>query len=585
MTVGFIEEYPGARAAEDLERAAREMLIFAQDLTVKDDKGEPLVAKVRVPADRLADGPHSHRFLIVDYDASTGRLLPPVDLTDPKYEGRDPAWSFNQDLFTGMTAKALENSASFHAQNAYAIAARTLAAFEFALGRRLPWAFPSHELYIVPHAFAEANAYYSPDDHALLFGYVPLEDGTTVYTCCSHDIVAHETTHAILDGLRPRFMKPGLPDQAAFHEAFADIVALLSVFSIPELVESQLGETDEEGLIPAGKVSEREFHNSALFQVAEQIGQAQSGNRGSALRRSLTLKPNVEWKSKPEFEEPHRRGEVLVAAVMRTLAAIWGKRVEDLIRAESLSRSRAAREGAKSAEHLLNMSIRAIDYAPAMEFEFEDFLDAMLVSDAIVAPEDSHDYRGILRDSFGAWGIEQPKEQTISLSETPLRYRNINYVSLRADRDEVFWFIWQNAEALRIDRSFHLLVDSVRPSVRVGPDGLIVNEVVADYAQALDGTAAGLAALGVTIPEGVKSETEIQVWGGGTIIFDQFGMAKLHERKPIDDWEGRQSRRLEYLVRHGFYDTMGRLGFSHGAGEAFRFADFHVPDDLAGEEW
>jgi hypothetical protein len=83
---------------------------------------------------------HSHRFLIVDYDASTGRLLPPVDLTDPKYEGRDPAWSFNQDLFKGMTAKALENSASFHAQNAYAIAARTLAAFEFALGRRLPWA-------------------------------------------------------------------------------------------------------------------------------------------------------------------------------------------------------------------------------------------------------------------------------------------------------------------------------------------------------------------------------------------------------------------------------------------------------------
>lgn len=584
MTVGYVEEYPGARAAEELERRARDMLIFAQDPTVKDEDGKPLVARVRVPADRLEDGPHSHRFLIVDYDASTGRLLPPVDLTDPNYMGRDPAWSFNQDLFKGLTADELENSASFHAQNAYAIAARTLAAFEFALGRRLPWAFPSHELYVVPHAFAEANAYYSPDDHALLFGYVPLEDGKTAYTCCSHDVVAHETTHAILDGLRPRFMKPGLPDQAAFHEAFADIVALLSVFSIKELVESQLGKADMAGQIPAGKVSEQEFRRSALFQVAEQIGQAQSRNRGSALRRSLTLTPNKEWKDKPEFEEPHRRGEVLVAAVMRTLAAIWAKRVQDLIRADSLSRSRAAREGAKSAEHLLNMAIRAIDYAPAIEFEFEDFLDAMLVSDAIVAPEDAHDYRGILRESFAAWGIEQPKEQTISLSEAPLRYRNINYVSLRADPDEVFWFIWQNAEALRIDPSYFLFVDSVRPSVRVGPDGLIVNEVVADYAQALDGIPAELAALGITIPAGVKPETEIQIWGGGTIIFDQFGMAKLHERKSIDDWQ-RQSRRLEYLVRHGFYDTQGRLGFSHGAGEAFRFADFHVPDDLAGEEW
>jgi hypothetical protein len=583
MTVGFIEEYPGGRAAEEVERRAREMLIFAQDPTVKDDNGEPLVAKVRVPADRLADGPHSHRFLIVDYDASTGRMLPPVDLTDPKYEGRDPAWSFNKDLFKGMTAEQLENSAAFHAQNAYAIASRTLAAFEFALGRRLPWSFLSHELYIVPHAFAEANAYYSPADHALLFGYVPLEDGKTVYTCCSHDIVAHETTHAILDGLRPRFMKPGLPDQAAFHEAFADIVALLSVFSIKELVESQLGPADMEGLIEAGRVTEKEFRRSALFQVAEQIGKA-TGNRGSALRRSLTLTPNTDWKDNPEFEEPHRRGEVLVAAVMRTLAAIWAKRVQDLIRDDSLSRSRAAREGAKSAEHVLNMAIRAIDYAPAIEFEFEDFLDAMLVADAIVAPEDAHDYRGILRESFAAWGIEQPEEQTISLSETPLRYRNINYVSLRADPDEVFWFIWQNAEALKIDRDYFLLVDSVRPSVRVGPDGLIVNEVVADYAQALDGTPEELAALGITIPAGVKPETEIQIWGGGTIIFDQFGMAKLHERKPIDDWN-RQSRRLEYLVRHGYYDTQGRLGFSLGAGEAFRFADFHVPDDLAGEEW
>jgi len=35
---------------------------------------------------------------------------------------------------------------------------RTLAAFESALGRRLPWAFGGHQLYLVPHAFSEANA-------------------------------------------------------------------------------------------------------------------------------------------------------------------------------------------------------------------------------------------------------------------------------------------------------------------------------------------------------------------------------------------------------------------------------------------
>jgi hypothetical protein len=231
------------------------------------------------------------------------------------------------------------------------------------------------------------------------------------------------------------------------------------------------------------------------------------------------------------------------------------------------------------------MAIRAIDYAPAIEFEFEDFLDAILVSDAVVAPDDEHGYRDSLRESFAAWGITQPQEQTVNLTATPLRYRNINYVSLRADRDEVFWFIWQNADALKLDRRYYLQVDSVRPSVRVGPDGLVVNEVVADYVQALDTAAAELKELGVRVPDGVHDDLQVQVWGGGTLIFDQFGMAKLHERKGIDDWGGRQTRRLEYLLRHGFYDTRGRLGFSFGAGEAFRFADFHVADVLAGEEW
>ena len=63
-----------------------------------------------------------------------------------------------------------------------------------------------------------------------MFGY-SAPDGHT-YFCLSHDIVVHETTHALLDGLRDSFIEPSSPDQAAFHEGFADIVALLSVFSL-----------------------------------------------------------------------------------------------------------------------------------------------------------------------------------------------------------------------------------------------------------------------------------------------------------------------------------------------------------------
>ena len=75
-------------------------------------------------------------------------------------------------------------------------------------------------LRIYPHALREANAYYSPEKKALLFGYFPASDrrpgdhlpGGMVFTCLSHDIVAHETTHALLDGMHRRFIEPTNPD-------------------------------------------------------------------------------------------------------------------------------------------------------------------------------------------------------------------------------------------------------------------------------------------------------------------------------------------------------------------------------------
>ena len=180
---------------------------------------------------------------MVDRDPASGCFYEPVDLNDPYLLAQD-----------GLPPS--ESNPQFHQQMVYAVAMRTIRSFEQALGRLALWR--AHDpcadadgkvigdeyvqrLRIYPHALREANAYYSPDKKALLFGYFPAPVGRgdpgaariTVFTCLSHDIIAHETTHALLDGMHRRFIEPSNPDVLAFHEAFADIVALFQHFSLP----------------------------------------------------------------------------------------------------------------------------------------------------------------------------------------------------------------------------------------------------------------------------------------------------------------------------------------------------------------
>jgi hypothetical protein len=557
--------------------------ILAQDPAVLEAGTTRILrADVPVPYDEVLRGPRSSRFAVVDYDATRNRLHPPTELCDA-------------ETLKGLTDRQLIDSRAFRAQNVYAIAARTLGAFEVALGRRIPWSFTGHQLNLVPAAFNEANAYYDAESNAVLFGYfegqVRQRDGKwkrgTVYTGLSHDIVAHETTHAVLDGLRSRFEEPGLPDQLAFHEAFADIVALLSVFSVEELVETALGEADAEGRIPSSRVDEEALRCGVLLGLAEEMGEATTAHSGAALRRSVAMAKITTWVDDPDFDEPHRRGEILVAAVMRAFVGMWVDRLDALTSREGrLDRKRAAEEGRKSAEHLLRMVIRAIDYTPPLEFEYDDFVEALLVSDAEAAPDDAHHYRERLRTSFADFGMA-PQGRVVEIGRVArLTYDSINAAELRQRSDEVFRFLWLNAVPAGLDRAYYATVDDLVPSIRVGPDGLVLQEVVGTYRQMLNGTAAELKALskGALDVGGLEDGTPIQLHGGGTLIFDQFGRAKHHVQKPIFDW-GRQSRRLAYLVRNGMTDRSGRFGFSPGIAEGQRFAVLHDPSIDPEEVW
>ena len=259
-------------------------------------------------------------------------------------------------------------------------------------------------LRIYPHALRDRNAYYSPSKKALLFGYFPVaskdEDntpGTIVFTCLSHDIIAHETTHALLDGVHPRFNEPTNPDVQAFHEAFADIVALFQHFTYPAVLESQIRRT-------RGDLAQREPARAAGAAV-------RAGHRTGAALRDALGRPRREtgtWKPRPPDPHAlestlgaHDRGAILVAAVFRAFLLIYRARTADLFRIATQGTgtlpegeihpdltARLAQEAARCADRVLQMCIRAIDYCPPVDITFGDFLRGIITADLDFSPED-----------------------------------------------------------------------------------------------------------------------------------------------------------------------------------------------------
>src|SRR5262249_54354299 len=244
----------------------------------------------------------------------------------------------------------------------------------------------------------------SQGDRAIFCGYYP-DTGGMVFTCLSHDVVAHETTHALVDGLRPGYLRPSSADQAAFHEAFGDIVALLSVLSVREIVSVGLdrGKSLSKDLVDAKDVTEDALKNSLLLGLADQVGEAMYGVRGMSLRRSINIAPSPALKDTDEYQECHRRGELLVAAVLGTFLKVWQSRI---VLYGKLERGKVSRVGVvdaaiETAEHLLNMCIRALDYCPPTDLVFGDFLSAMLTADFEMHRNDSrYGYRKSLIDGF-----------------------------------------------------------------------------------------------------------------------------------------------------------------------------------------
>jgi hypothetical protein len=540
----------------------RRVPVLAQDTGVQGPDGTILTASVPIAWEALEQGPTGHRVQVVDYDATTQTLYRPPQ-TDPD----QVPYPFGD--------KEILGDPGFHAKNAYALVMRTLARFEYALGRRVTWNFPAHQLKVVPHAFQEMNAFYSREAQSVVFGYYR-RGNEPVFLCLSHDIVVHETTHALLDGLRGRFMAPSSPDQAAFHEGFADIVALLSVFSLRDvlglLIERDPDSNEKDGVISRADVTADKLRESVLLGLAEDMAAEAGGARVNALRRSVDLEPDRNLLNRAQYREPHRRGEVLVAATMRAFVDAWVRRLVGpaATQTELIDLRRVIEEGADVADTLLTMAIRGLDYTPPVHLEFGDFLSAMLTADTEVRADDAkYGLRQGLLESYASYGIE-PASKTADGVWTPsglqLTSEGVRFGSLQTDPVEMFRLVWANLAGLSLTDTAYTRIASLRPCIRTSPeDGLPLRETVAECIQYRSLFASELAEVGLVKPTAMANTTRVALEGGSTLILDDYGRLKyeVHNRLPNLDEPAdveKAQRRLDSLWEQGYYAEAESVG-------------------------
>ncbi|MCC6537006.1 MAG: S8 family serine peptidase [Bryobacterales bacterium] len=421
---------PAAKPGESFRPAmvphppARRLRVFAFDpsFSTRLDRAVSNEVELRIRWEKgLWKGPCGEYVDVIDVDPPSQCFYEPVDLNDTNIVAQ-----------AGLSPS--EGNPQFHQQMVYGVAMKTIEHFERALGRPVFWATPqgapldqfNSRLRIYPHALREANAYYSPERAALLFGYFPADlraAGGMVFTCLSHDVIAHETTHAILDGMHRRFQLPTNPDMLAFHEAFADIVALFSRFSLPGVLELEIAQT-------RGDLEQE----STLGQLAQQFGAA-LGERG-ALRSAIgTRNEQGKWvRTRPDparyqtVMEPHHRGSILVSAVFDVFLAIYKRRTLDLLRIASEGSgvlragaihpdlvARLAGEAATTASQILNICIRALDYCPPVDLTFGEYLRALITADFDLVPDDQTGYRVAFVESFRNWGIYPNDVRSLSV--------------------------------------------------------------------------------------------------------------------------------------------------------------------------
>lgn len=334
------------------------------------EPGAPRIGLGPAPAPAFA---HGTRVLMWKQDPSVNELgtrkvfLPGLVLDGPRdariMHGAPGIAAVSPNAFGDFVC--MPDTPQFDAVHTYAVVRQTLTMYQRALAgdghdTPLPWQWNSSAnlapLAVYPHGLPNVmNAFYSRANGCLKFGhFVPTGQAGRVFTCRSFDIVAHETGHAVLDGLKPGWLLADNPPQTgALHEAFGDLSAIFLCLSQLDQCEAIVAQTK-------ARLHDKTF----LADIAEECGLALG--RPNGLRNAdndITLSQ--------AGSEVHAISQVFTGAVYDILADLFDyeRNPGQLDDAAVLHRV---------GNYLCALVLRALVAAPEHGAVFADVVNAML---------------------------------------------------------------------------------------------------------------------------------------------------------------------------------------------------------------
>ncbi len=381
----------------------------------------------------LTDGPTSARITVED--SYGGIKRPPAKWDEKRHCFVDPQ---------GQPIAAKLNNDQFHQVNVWAIAQRILDFYEdfTVLGRPVPWGFNGNRLIIKPHASTEETEErgtgYDPVTKSLEFAYIH----DTVYACLSHDIVAHEIGHAVLDGMRPYFYDSWTVETLAFHEFVADLTAIMSAFR-NNYVRNIFVNCLEKGL------PEKDF----LAEIGEEFGKAAlNSDFIRTAQNNFTMENIRDWEKSCPEDAFHKSSQVLTGLIYDLLLELYQG-----YKKRTKPKHTPNQAAWHVTERVTRMALQPLDFLPPVDVTFDDYVEAFLIRDALLDPEDEHGYRPLFRELCKKRNIQAPEEG--KRPSRPGKLANPYVDGLLSSRTSAYTYIHTNREALYIPAKRDVVVD------------------------------------------------------------------------------------------------------------------------------